>query len=381
MFRHDRWLSWLAALAVLGICGVLLARETTPGYQPYQEDFRRLVEERFGPERAARVPEGLHQVWLPSAERVDRCVSCHLGVTWTGLEDAELPYSTHPEAPLANHPVERFGCTLCHGGQGPATRLPEAHGWVAHWQDPLLDRQLAEAYDVDPWAFLEIKCNLCHRFEDVTEGAPHVNRGKELIEEKGCRACHVINGRGGNLGPDLTRVGERSPEHYDYSRLTTFPSLLNWQMGHLQNPKSFTADTIMPDFGFNRSDLTRAGRDTLDWVIGQLNSSTGSSWVISVEGHTDPYGSDEYNERPANRRAQTVYNYLTRARGGVPASRISAQQGFGERCLLLDDDHANPQRSKAEHQQNRRVEIWNLNGTQVPTGCRPVGKGSRGTAA
>lgn len=125
-------------------------------------------------------------------------------------------------------------------------------------------------------------------------------------------------------------------------------------------------------FGFNRSDLTRAGRDTLDWVIGQLNSSAGSSWVISVEGHTDPYGSDEYNERLANRRAQTVYNYLTRARGGVPASRISAQQGFGERCLLLDDDHANPQRSKAEHQQNRRVEIWNLNGTQVPTGCRPA---------
>ena len=125
-------------------------------------------------------------------------------------------------------------------------------------------------------------------------------------------------------------------------------------------------------FGFNRSDLTRAGRDTLNWVIGQLNSSAGSSWVISVEGHTDPYGSDEYNERLANRRAQTVYNYLTRANGGVAASRISAQQGFGERCLLLDDDHASPQRSKAEHQQNRRVEIWNLNGTQVPTGCRPA---------
>ena len=265
MFRHDRWLSWLVALAVLGICGVLLARETSPGYEPYQEEFRRLVEERFGPERAAQTPVGLQQIWLPSADRVDRCVSCHLGVTWTGLDDAEPPYSTHPEAPLQNHPVESFGCTLCHGGQGPATRLPDAHGWVAHWEDPLLDRRLAEDYDLDPWAFVEIKCNLCHRFEDQIEGAPHVNRGKELIDDKGCRACHVINGRGGNLGPDLTRVGERSPEHYDYSRLTTFPSLLNWQMGHLQNPKSFSPDTIMPDFGFNRSDTAAISLVLLSW--------------------------------------------------------------------------------------------------------------------
>lgn len=125
-------------------------------------------------------------------------------------------------------------------------------------------------------------------------------------------------------------------------------------------------------FGFNRSDLTQAGRDTLNWVISQLNSSTGSSWVISVEGHTDPYGSDQYNEGLANRRAQTVYNYLTRANGGVPASRVAGRLGFGERCLLVNDDRTNPQLSRAEHQRNRRVEIWNLNGTALPTSCRPA---------
>jgi outer membrane protein OmpA-like peptidoglycan-associated protein len=123
-------------------------------------------------------------------------------------------------------------------------------------------------------------------------------------------------------------------------------------------------------FGFNRHDLTRAGRDTLNWVIGQLNSSAGSTWVISVEGHTDPYGSDAYNDALANRRAQTVYDYLTS--NGVAASRIAGQRGFGERCLLLQDDHDRPQRSRAEHVENRRVEIWNLNGTQLPTGCRPA---------
>ncbi|MBL8984140.1 MAG: Ig-like domain-containing protein [Gemmatimonadetes bacterium] len=125
-------------------------------------------------------------------------------------------------------------------------------------------------------------------------------------------------------------------------------------------------------FGFDQATLTRAGRDTLNWVIGQLNSAAGSSWVISIEGHTDPYGSEAYNDRLSKRRAQTVYNYLTRARGGVPASRISSQQGFGEACLLLDDDHTSPQKAKSEHARNRRVEIWNLNGTAAPTGCRPM---------
>ncbi len=125
-------------------------------------------------------------------------------------------------------------------------------------------------------------------------------------------------------------------------------------------------------FGFNQSTLTRAGRDTLNWVISQLSSGEGSSWVISIEGHTDPYGSDEYNDRLATRRAQTVFTYLTRRNGGIDASRIAGQRGFGEACLLVDDDHTSPQKSRAEHQRNRRVEIWNLNGTQIPTGCRPM---------
>jgi outer membrane protein OmpA-like peptidoglycan-associated protein len=125
-------------------------------------------------------------------------------------------------------------------------------------------------------------------------------------------------------------------------------------------------------FAFNQSGLTRMGRDTLNWVIGQLNSSAGSSMVVSVEGHTDPYGSESYNQALSERRVRTVYNYLTRQNGGVPASRIAGQQGFGERCLRMDDDHDRPQQSKPAHGVNRRVEIWDLKGTSIPSGCRPA---------
>lgn len=266
MFRWDKPLTWLAALATLGITGALIAREVVPPYRTYQREFRRLVEERFGPERAAATPAGLQQIWLAEPDRVDRCITCHLGVTWEGMEDAPQPYATHPAEILEPHPIERFGCTFCHGGQGPATELPDAHGWLRHWEEPLLDSQLAAAYGIDdPAAFLEIRCNACHRYDRRTAGAPHVNRAKEIVDARGCRACHVINERGGSIGPDLTRAGEKSPEQYDYARLTAHPSLLEWHIGHLQSPKSFAPDSVMPDFGFSRQDALSLTLLLLSW--------------------------------------------------------------------------------------------------------------------
>jgi len=266
VLRWDKPLTWLAAVAVLAITAVLLAGEVYPPYRPYQTEFRQLVDERFGPERAAATPTGIQQIWLPESDRVDRCTTCHLGVTWEGLEDAPMPFSTHPAEILASHPLERFGCSWCHGGQGPATELPDAHGWVEHWEEPLLDSQLATAYGVDdPSAFLEMRCNTCHRYDRETAGAPHINRAKQIIDRRGCRACHVINQRGGTIGPDLTRVGGKSPEQYDYARLTTQPSLLEWHAGHLQSPKSFSPESVMPDFGFSRDDALSLTLLLLSW--------------------------------------------------------------------------------------------------------------------
>jgi len=266
VFRWDKPLTWLAALGMLAISGFLVWEHGHPGPHRYTREFRDLVAERFGQERAAAVPAGIQQIWLEETNRVDRCVSCHLGVTWAGLDDAPEPFRTHSTGVLEHHPIEKFGCTYCHGGQGSAIELPDAHGWVRDWEEPLLDTRLAADYSFgDRWAFLEIRCNVCHRFDRGTAGAPHITRAKALVEAKGCRACHVINGRGGTIGPDLTREGEKSPEQYDYSRLTALPSLLEWHVGHLQSPKSFSPDSVMPDFGFTRDDALSLSLLLLSW--------------------------------------------------------------------------------------------------------------------
>jgi cytochrome c2 len=266
VFKHDRLLLGLSGLLVLAICVVAAWEDVAPEYASYQEDFRELVLDRFGPERAAATPFGIQQIWIRSADRVDRCTTCHLGITWKALVDVEQPFKAHPPGPLAHHPIERFGCTYCHGGQGYATTLPDAHGWVPHWEEPLLDTTIAQDYRISkPWAFLQFRCNICHRYDRDIEGADYINRGKRLILDKGCRACHVINGRGGSIGPDLTHVGEKSPEQYDYSRLTTLPTLFSWQIAHLQNPKSYSPDTVMPDFGFKTIEAQSIALVLMSW--------------------------------------------------------------------------------------------------------------------
>jgi cytochrome c2 len=266
VFRHDRLLLGLSGLLVVAFCVVAAWKDVAPGYASYQEDFRELVLDRFGPERAAATPFGIQQIWIRSADRVDRCTTCHLGITWKALVDVEQPFKAHPPGPLAYHPIERFGCTYCHGGQGYATTLPDAHGWVPHWEEPLLDTTIAQDYRISkPWAFLQFRCNICHRYDRDIEGADYINRGKRLILDKGCRACHVINGRGGSIGPDLTHVGEKSPEQYDYSRLTTLPTLFSWQIAHLQNPKSYSPDTVMPDFGFKTIEAQSIALVLMSW--------------------------------------------------------------------------------------------------------------------
>ncbi len=66
-------------------------------------------------------------------EQVDRCQTCHMGAVSGGYTDASLPrqFRSHPwRSTLMNtHPVETFGCTSCHQGQGRATdKLPTPAG-------------------------------------------------------------------------------------------------------------------------------------------------------------------------------------------------------------------------------------------------------------
>ena len=90
-------------------------------------------------------------------EQVDRCQTCHMGSDAGTYQSASIPkqFRTHPHRStlFASHPIESFGCTSCHQGQGRATDMLSHSGWHLeehhgkerwhfagdhYWDDPLL---------------------------------------------------------------------------------------------------------------------------------------------------------------------------------------------------------------------------------------------------
>ncbi len=89
---------------------------------------------------AESTPVQIRQILLPDLNRVDRCTTCHLAVEDPSYGGYPQPLAYHPLH--EQHPFEKFGCTICHRGQGRATTTADAHGNVPHWDQPMLPLQV-----------------------------------------------------------------------------------------------------------------------------------------------------------------------------------------------------------------------------------------------
>ncbi len=99
-------------------------------------------------------------------------------------------------------------------------------------------------------------------------------------------------------------------------------------------------------FDFNKYTLKPGAREKLAKVAGILLAYPGLK--IQVEGHTDAIGSDEYNLKLSEKRADGVRGYLVQQ--GVPAASVSAV-GLGKADPVATND------TGEGRQRNRRVEM------------------------
>ncbi len=114
-------------------------------------------------------------------------------------------------------------------------------------------------------------------------------------------------------------------------------------------------------FDFNQYTLKPGAREKLAKVSGILLAYPGLK--IQLEGHTDAIGTDEYNQKLSQQRADAVMTYLTGQ--GVPADTITAV-GLGKADPVATNDTA------AGRQQNRRVEMV-VSGSAIGVDITPSG--------
>lgn len=112
----------------------------------------------------------------------------------------------------------------------------------------------------------------------------------------------------------------------------------------------------LPDvlFAFNKSDLTGDARAKIRDIAEVLESGRVQNRQVSIEGHTDSIGSDEYNQRLSERRAESVASALDRE--GVPQSRMQAR-GFGKKYPIAPNKNSDGSDNPEGRAKNRRVEV------------------------
>lgn len=266
--RSDFWWLFLSALLFFLVVLMIFVREYSPDWLPIQRRFRQILEQHAQLTAAREFHFGVRQLWLPALNRVDRCVTCHLGYEWGGILPADLPqpFAPHPPLPYLDvHPFPSFGCTSCHGGQGYATEVKAAHGEVEHWEEPLLSTKLASVYGLSRQELMELRCNGCHRQDEETLGMEMINLGKKLLEGRRCIACHVISGKGGLIGPELTYGGDKNPEFFDFTRVDGEEAVLNWHIQHFQSPQKVVQGSAMPPLGFSEKEAKALALLMLSW--------------------------------------------------------------------------------------------------------------------
>ena len=67
----------------------------------------------------------------------------------------------------------------------------------------------------------------------------------KIINAQGCAGCHIINGKGGSIGPNLDKEGTKGHS-------------IHWLEVQINTPKVHSPNTMMPNHNLNPSQLKTA---------------------------------------------------------------------------------------------------------------------------
>lgn len=241
---------------------------------------------------AKKMPSEIRQIWAQNIGAVDRCITCHLGYDALSNSSLVTEYKEQPFSAPADtasydihkmHSFDKFGCVVCHGGQGTATEVKAAHGEVEHWEKPLLKG-----------ALLQASCAKCH--DNLTDlkvkdqvYPSEILRAKKLIREHGCIGCHQISGEGGPISVDLKEETAAKPlSRIDFSHSGLDKeawTLANWIKIHFtKDPAVFVPGD--PEGKFNTEPIAPSGMPP--YMLPEKDADALTAYILGLNRNNIP---------------------------------------------------------------------------------------------
>ena len=240
---HTRLIFAVSSVVFLGVLAISPFKDFRREWKQYKRSYLRFAQTRADTKKLlADYRPDIDQIWLPGMNVVDRCTTCHQGITQASLSDkVPQPFRAHPPIP---HNVRDWGCTVCHRGQGPATEVAEAHESTLAWEQPIL-----------PIRFIQASCGTCHS-ADLPQ-TPQLTRGRELLGELNCQGCHRLPGieRPAMLGHDLTKIGTKVSREWIYKWLKEPRTIVDKDGNVAVNGYETEEEPRMPKFRLTETEL------------------------------------------------------------------------------------------------------------------------------
>ena len=164
----------------------------------------------------------------------------------------------------------------------------------------------------------------------------HISRLREDTSYK-------VNGNKDGFWPSIDNISIAEDEEQDtISKIFYLDPIVKI---HIKIPNVY--------FAFDKSNIIEFYKEQIDSVVKVLNDHP--AYSVEIQGNTDSKGSDEYNEKLSERRANEVKEFLIKKKG-IAENRIVAKW-FGKTKPAVPNELPNGEDDPEGRARNRRVEF------------------------
>jgi cytochrome c oxidase cbb3-type subunit 3 len=162
---------------------------------------------------------------LTTALHMSLALAVSTGISAAQTGDVKNPVEGQPNAIERGEYIYKKRCSSCHGFDARGYRAPDlTTGQFSRGTSnaqlqrvitrgiPTTEMPAMPLEDDEVWALIAYMRTLIVPTANTTVRG-NAEAGQKIFWEKGnCASCHMVNGKGGRLGPDLSRIGTaRSP--------------------------------------------------------------------------------------------------------------------------------------------------------------------------